>query len=751
MDYTNNNESSNANNNTIRNNPTNMESGFDCASPVDDPELMVDDDHYVKILNFKKTVFKRDNRTVFKIQHPNFPTRPIYIHPQYCITEPNPSNPNTDVLYINKLFCSKTSEFQWCTFYGEWYAAPNSNRVRSIGYKNTCERHDICNQIRNIIFANDITSKAGELVKSGNGIKKFLEECNSLYTKSSTITVDSPDIQIYEGLSKKLHNTFWLQQTNETCWLYGNAVIPVGISEWPLLASIPGAHTFEGQLHTSANEYGGLISVRISCNKVYIQSYCITEVSAAKSAVARFKNMDLNFSTYLLNPEAKMFSVRIKNFRNSIYPHRRLTDSLIEFFATMYQSVGVEVDPVFTIDAVYEAAVKFGWSLKLSRSSYVQLAKAKKEELEKKQAELNDSNNKKQSVMVDVTFLPEQPPTQQGDNLSISIQESYGKDITLIEEVLIALDEDRVFHFISTSDLLQVANTMNMFQTALTNAQLSTIQIYKRDLGSLPWYNSTLITSIFNCPLIETPQIVTDGDRRLVVILFKPNFWNLDTLVRWNKDYAKNFKCVWFNVEEKLDRKMFERFYDNCLNRPYGKTWEAYLQSTPVVYASFLCQSVAAARQICVEFREKNGFPWNKNEIHCSANIVEANSNTFSILSNTVGQFASNKEVCNVDEAFSILCERFKATHPFYTAKADEDEVGSIASNELQNAIDLTNEIGMGPVVNAIELFQNVTNDKKYDMKTMHNMFTIMANQCKRKLESPGSSLTTILKRPKKQ
>lgn len=114
-----------------------------------------------------------------------------------------------------------------------------------------------------------------------------------------------------------------------------------------------------------------------------------------------------------------------------------------------------------------------------------------------------------------------------------------------------------------------------------------------------------------------------DDAKEYCPILIKPNGLSGTNFTIIEEEFEKyNAKILKIKFFETLQTKIFDAFYPNCLNRPYGKEWSNYMKSGPIALIIinkpyFLCRNAA------LQARKKSNLPWTKNIIHCPENEQE--------------------------------------------------------------------------------------------------------------------------------
>lgn len=125
------------------------------------------------------------------------------------------------------------------------------------------------------------------------------------------------------------------------------------------------------------------------------------------------------------------------------------------------------------------------------------------------------------------------------------------------------------------------------------------------------------------------------------VLVFKPNAFTsiqlketMTFLTRFR--ILEVFKFKWNVVKNKNFKNMADEFYPNCLNRPYGKDWYAYLSMTDCIAVRIALPHVERpynfVRVEAKKFRDITQLFWTRNAVHCPEDHAEYSNNISSLL-----------------------------------------------------------------------------------------------------------------------
>ena len=115
----------------------------------------------------------------------------------------------------------------------------------------------------------------------------------------------------------------------------------------------------------------------------------------------------------------------------------------------------------------------------------------------------------------------------------------------------------------------------------------------------------------------------------LTPIVIKPNglaSTHLETIYNCFQEYGK-CRIIKFTFMKKIPDEIFNNYYPNCLQRGYGKEWQNYMYSGPVLLL-WVDRYYKTARMASLTSRTRSKLPWTKNIIHCPENLEELNMNT---------------------------------------------------------------------------------------------------------------------------
>lgn len=112
-------------------------------------------------------------------------------------------------------------------------------------------------------------------------------------------------------------------------------------------------------------------------------------------------------------------------------------------------------------------------------------------------------------------------------------------------------------------------------------------------------------------------------------ILIKPNgLWStqLENIYKNFEKYGGS-QIIKFKFFKSIPDEIFNAYYPNCLSRPYGKEWQSYMWSAPILLI-WVNRRYISARRAALDARKESELPWTKNIIHCPENDEELKMNT---------------------------------------------------------------------------------------------------------------------------
>jgi hypothetical protein len=506
-------------------------------------------------------------RHIYRIKHPSL--KYIRVPQEFLVENPDSNAPACEKYIVSDLFrrVSAADIPNICIYFGIFA------NIDQLGEKK-CKNHAHCQDFQSYLAT--------------EGVDKFIRECNSL---ESHLTFDiihsffnsSGDARVHpnnKALSSKVKNCFWFDCTRGSVQVkvVGNVIVPKGESSFPLISTIVENNSYDIKMSTAdLGNYPQITCARIFNSRVYISAMEGVNISS-DIQLGSLNNINLDYKPMC---DHKMIVFEIDQFKNSNWPMRALTDSLITFFARSH---------------CIPATMHWSYSTPLIREKYLLFCSAYPELC----------IGVKDIFLAYITM-----PQHEHEECSLTSAQ--------IESIKYSLTENRSFNFLAplNFDLSEFDLKMSSLMTHLSSRRTLSFKSYEMKFEALEEVNNIISLDGF----FPTVPIVKG---ELSLMLMKPNFTTLTNLELFDNILSSYGQIIKFDVIPKISNEQFNALYDSCLTRPYGAAWKDYMQSDPVIACVFASDNLLVTRAKIIKLRQESKVVWIKNIIHCSSSANES-------------------------------------------------------------------------------------------------------------------------------
>jgi hypothetical protein len=466
---------------------------------------------------------------------------------------------------VNQIFSDlkKSDISNLCIYFGI-FANPMNGETK-------CKNHAHCQDFHSFLFT--------------EGIHKYIEDCNTLEKQMSfdvtyTMFTNSSSFRTHvnnASLAKKIKNCFWLESNKEMSSnrVVGNVIVPKGQSCFPLISTIVGNVSYEIKMNASDNgNHPEIISARIFNSKVYINALEAVELTL-DIPLGSVSSINLDVCAV---PSHKLVTFEIRNFKQSNWPVRAITDATISFFM---ESICPEV------------VLHWSYCSPLVRKVYCEYLEKYPEVSISKQLFLETLDKFKEHCSV--------------------------KDEESIAKIKDSLNNHRSFWFLAPKgfDLKEYSDKLSLLLENLKMRKNLPFVSYESEFNA-----EDQVNDIYSIKTFFNSTNIIKGD--ISLLLMKPNFMTLKNLKLFKSIVSPVGRIVKFEPIVKLPDEQFNTLYENCLKRPYGAAWKEYITSGPCIACIFVSDNMLVAREKIIDLREASGVVWIKNIAHFSSSKEEA-------------------------------------------------------------------------------------------------------------------------------